>query len=145
MRRTGFARKVYTPPPRAALVPLTRPVVYVDTERAPVVVAKEGAARSEEYRRLVAALPCIVCGIAGISQAAHADMGKGQGIKTDDRTCYPACSTQPGRVGCHDMMGASGTLTKKERRAAERLYAQITRARIVADGLWPTGLLPWVE
>jgi hypothetical protein len=143
MKRTGFARKVYTPPPRAPLPALTRPVVYIETQRLPVVVPKEAVVRSEEYRRLVAAMPCIVCGVEGSSQAAHADMGKGKGIKTDDRTCYPACSTRPGRAGCHDMMGASGTLTKEERRASERLYGRLTRARILADGMWPTSVPLW--
>lgn len=106
---------------------------------------KENPLRSEEYRRLVAALPCIVCGVEGRSQAAHADQGKGMGLKTDDRTVYPACGAAPGRPGCHDTIGASGALSRDERRSAERLYGALTRARIISAGKWPAGLPMWVE
>ena len=34
-------------------------------------VAKAAPVRSEAYRRAVASLPCIACGIQGYSQAAH--------------------------------------------------------------------------
>lgn len=145
MKRTGFARKVYVPPPRAPLKPLSRPVVYGEPMPFVSPVMKENPLRSEPYRKLVATLPCIMCGAAGISQAAHADMGKGAGIKTDDRTCFPACSTQPGRVGCHDTIGASGELGKEKRRELERLYGAETRAKIIAMGLWPSDLPRWPE
>jgi hypothetical protein len=55
--------------------------------------------RDEGYRRLVAALPCIICGIEGASQAAHGNAGKGRGMKTCDLTCFPAC--HEGANGCH--------------------------------------------
>lgn len=55
--------------------------------------------RSEAYRRLVASLPCAHCGLAGYSNACHADQGKGMGIKSDDRTCWPGCVDRPGRSG----------------------------------------------
>ena len=45
--------------------------------------------RSEYYRRYVAALPCIHCGLEGYSQAAHANnsiFGKGMGQKAHDCT-----------------------------------------------------------
>ncbi|WP_258304996.1 hypothetical protein, partial [Escherichia coli] len=40
-------------------------------------VAKEAPVRSEPYRRAVASLPCVICGVHGYSQAAHANTGKG--------------------------------------------------------------------
>lgn len=130
VKRSGFARKVYAPPPKAPLKPLARPPSYARASTEAVPVPKAQPLRDEGYRRLVAALPCVVCGIVGISQAAHADAGKGAGIKTDDRTCYPACSTTPGRIGCHDIIGASGMLTRDERRKAEALYGALTRQRL---------------
>lgn len=125
-------------PPR----PRARMATCLD-ERAPVVVEKEDVARSEKYLRLVAALPCIHCGRAGPSQAAHADQGKGAGIKADDRTAYPLCATSPGRRGCHDIIGDTGAFTKPLRRALEVRYGAATRATITAAGGWPADLEPW--
>ena len=44
-------------------------------------IPKAAPVRSEAYRRIVAAMPCIHCGIAGYSQHAHANAGKGKGMK----------------------------------------------------------------
>lgn len=101
---------------------------------------KENVARSEDYRRLVAALPCINCGKAGPSQAAHADQGKGGHIKTDDRTCFPLCATSFEAPGCHDIIGSSGQYTRDERRALEVKYGAATRGTIRLLGLWPADL-----
>lgn len=57
--------------------------------------------RSEEYRRLVAKLPCFNCGIQGHSQAAHPNSGKARGVKLSDLDCFPMCATRPGFKGCH--------------------------------------------
>lgn len=57
--------------------------------------------RSEEYRRLVAKLPCYHCGLEGYSQAAHPNSGKGRGVKLSDLDCFPMCCTRPGTDGCH--------------------------------------------
>lgn len=101
---------------------------------------KENVARSGSYRRLVSAFPCIHCGRAGPSQAAHADQGKGAHIKTDDRTCFPLCATSFAAPGCHDIIGASGQYTRDERRALEVKYGAATRAAIWCMGLWPDDL-----
>jgi len=62
--------------------------------------------RSEPYRRYVASLPCYRCGIHGYSQAAHADEGKGMGLKTDDLTVYPLCGARfLCTEGCHEYVG----------------------------------------
>lgn len=95
---------------------------------------KSAPVRSEKYRRLVAAMPCARCLIDGMSQAAHADMGKGMSIKSDDRTCYPLCWP------CHGQIGASGTYPKARRRELEARYGAETRARIEEAGDWPAGL-----
>lgn len=91
--------------------------------RAPMVVDKDNPLRSEDYRRYVAALPCWLCHIEGWSQAAHADQGKGAMLKTDDRTCFPACGPHPvaGMIdpGCHHLIGSTGRLGRDERRALE--------------------------
>lgn len=108
-------------------------------------VDKQGAVVSEPYRRLVAALPCKVCGIAGISQAAHPNTGKGQGLKTDDRECFPLCCDQPGRVGCHPKFDQGALFTKAVRRELEPVWGADTRRTIKAAGTWPKNLPEWSE
>jgi hypothetical protein len=108
-------------------------------------IEKESPVRSEAYRRLVAAMPCARCGVHGRSQAAHADLGKGAHIKSDDRTCYPACAAQVGSIGCHALIGSTGTLPREVRRELEALYAAETRAAILNAGLWPKNLPLWTE
>lgn len=103
-------------------------------------VAKEGAVECEAYRRLVAAYPCKACGIAGISQAAHPNTGKGGGIKTDDRLCFPLCCDQPGRRGCHPKFDQGALYDKATRRALEPVWGADTRRQIIADGAWPRHL-----
>jgi hypothetical protein len=49
----------------------------------------------------VATFPCMACGLAGFSQAAHENAGKGGGIKSGDDRTFPLCSDRPSRVGCH--------------------------------------------
>jgi len=101
---------------------------------------KPNPLRSEPYRRLVAALDCIVCGIEGYSQAAHSDMGKGAHIKSDDRTCYPACAPRVGNIGCHALIGSTGTYTRDARRVLEADFAARTRRAIHDSGHWPKNL-----
>lgn len=149
MKRTAFKRKPpapYVRPPREIrpVAALLRPVVQAVITDEVKAVPKEDPLRSEGYRRLVASLPCIHCGIHGYSQAAHADMGKGGHIKSDDRTCYPACGPRPGVIGCHALIGSTGTYTREERRALEAQYAARTREAIRNAGLWPLGL-PYME
>lgn len=97
---------------------------------------KESAWRSEQYRRLVAANPCEHCRYAGGQQAAHADYGKGGQWKSDDRTCFALCATQPGRDGCHHIFGASGMLPRDVRRMLEVRYACRTIGRFLRLGVW---------
>lgn len=101
-----------------------------------VPLPKEQPWRSEAYLRAVASLPCAHCRLEGRSQAAHADEGKGLGIKSSDATAIPLCADSPGRRGCHTLIGTFGLFTRDQRRTLEKRYAQQTRERIKADGLW---------
>ena len=93
---------------------------------------KAKALRDKTYLRWVASLACAHCGIQGYSQAAHADEGKGMGIKSSDDTCYPACGPHYVRglviPGCHWEIGTSGHLSREERRELETKYAEQTRS-----------------
>jgi hypothetical protein len=55
--------------------------------------------RSEAYRRLVARLPCVNCGVDGASQCAHTNSSKAKGRKQCDLDCFPLC--HEGATGCH--------------------------------------------
>ncbi|WP_448677290.1 hypothetical protein [Delftia acidovorans] len=103
-------------------------------------VQKGRPVRSEEYRRLVAALPCIHCGIAGISQCAHANTGKGVGIKASDLDSFPLCACQPGRRGCHSIFDQGAMFTKQERKARECAWVAQTQKQIISTGQWPQKL-----
>ena len=103
-------------------------------------IRKDAPVRSEAYRRAVAGLPCKVCGIAGYSQAAHPNTGKGAGIKTDDRLCFPLCCDRPGVQGCHPKFDQHAMFTRAARRALEPAWAADTRRRIESLGQWPTNI-----
>lgn len=144
----GFQRRRPEPVEREERAPRPLPRLYRVCPQAVIsqdvrAVPKEIPARHEGYRRLVASLPCAMCGRVGRSQAAHCDQGKGAGIKADDRLIFPACATSPGAPGCHDIIGATGTYSKDERRELESRLAALTRAQVMAMGRWPTDLPRW--
>lgn len=94
---------------------------------------KTEIARSEQYRRVVASMPCIACG-CGPCQAAHPNTGKGMGMKTDDRLCFPLC------LRCHVAFDQGAMFSKAARRAIEPAWGTDTRRRVIANGQWPKGL-----
>ncbi len=136
-RGRGFLRPGFTPKPVKTIEYTPRPrapaVAVVDTRaRLVVPVPKQEYVRDEDYLRWVASLPCAHCGREGRSQAAHSDDngagGKGLGIKASDDTAYPACADEPGRRGCHWLIGTSGLFTKEQRHHLEANYSAQTRA-----------------
>ena len=110
-----------------------------------VAVPKAAPVRSEAYRRIVAAMPCIHCGIAGYSQHAHANEGKGMGIKTDDRAGFPLCAPRPGIEGCHAAFDQYRLLPggRDEHAEAGERWAERTRAAVLEAGVWPNRLPRW--
>ena len=87
---------------------------------------KSAPVRSESYRRLVAALPCIKCGIEGYSQAAHGPT-MGRGIKASDMYTFPLCCTRPGVVGCHVEFDQYSGYTSARRHMLAAEWASKTR------------------
>ncbi|HEY1127951.1 MAG TPA: hypothetical protein VGF12_00985 [Roseateles sp.] len=126
---------------------LARPcsAAVISTTATPVL--KLNPVRSEPYRRLVAALPCIRCGIEQLSQHAHGNYGKGMALKTCDLYSFPLCADQPGRVGCHTGHDQGALLPREIRREVEAEWARRTLLGIVAEGKLPAGLsVPvWAE
>ena len=106
-------------------------------------VEKEELLRSEPYRRLVAAGACKSCSIEGYSQHAHENEGKGAGLKTDDRTCFPLCCDRPGVKGCHPRYDQYELYPKHAAAVVAEAWGADTRRRIEMMNLWPAGLPKW--
>ena len=102
-------------------------------------IPKDAPVRSEAYRRAVASLPCIVCGIQGYSQAAHLPP-EAKGMKQSDLLTFPLCCTRVGIAGCHQDYDQYRLFPRAAAMAVGRAWAKDTQRRIRAMGLWPKGL-----
>ena len=153
MKRTGFKarapRREARDPDRVRSMPTVTPGAFRVPEpvaSAPSAqVAKTAPVRSEAYRRAVASLPCINCGVPGYSQCAHSNSGKGAGIKASDLDSFPLCTVHAsadGRLvqGCHENFDRGALFTKAVRRELEPVWAADTRRKLLALGLWPKGV-----
>jgi hypothetical protein len=152
LKRTGFKRKAWPVREEKAerikpvLAPLTRPARYASPSNDLTFTApKENALQHEGYMAVVRKLPCARCGVIGFSQFCHSDEGKGMGIKTDCRRGWPGCGPHGDTMGCHYLLGSTGTMSRDERRRLEDEYAAKARAEIVRLGVWPKNLPSWVE
>jgi hypothetical protein len=148
MRRAGFKSRAPTAPARDPDRVRSTPTVTPGAWRAPEQVItgasrvqKAALVRSETYRRLVASLPCVICGMPWYSQAAHGSEGKGMGIKACDLTCFPACGPRPGAQGCHAALDQGALFPKAARRQLEPAWAADTQRRLLAMGLVPPCLM----
>ena len=155
MKSTGFKPRAPRHEPRDPDRVRRAPTVVPGAFRAPEPVASAPAARveksapvrSEAYRRLVASLPCIHCGIEGYSQHAHENAGKGKSMKADDRCAMPLCCTRPGIEGCHAAFDQYRLLPggREAHHAKGRAWAKKTRNQIQESGQWPMNLPMWRE
>lgn len=150
MKRSGFARKLperyQSDPDRVRSTPSASPAFRLpEPVAAPVAaIEKENRIYSEPYRRIVAELPCIRCGLEGSSQAAHPPP-TGKGIKEDDRMCFPLCCTRPGVLGCHASFDRYMLMPGEDMRAQAEKWARETRAMIREIGYWPSTLPEWAK
>jgi hypothetical protein len=144
MKRTSFKRPVYE---RKTLPAPSRVHGGVQAMIADTVLAqpKENVLVSETYKNAVRSLECMRCGWPPRSQFAHTDEGKGGHIKTDDRRGWAGCGPRPGNMGCHYLVGTSGTFTKLVRRAEDERLAAKTRATLIAHGKWPKNVPMWEQ
>ena len=148
MKRAGF--KPRTPhreardPDRVRSMPTVTPGAFRvpgPVSSAPAArVEKAAPVRSEAYRRAVASLPCIACGIQGYSQAAHLPP-EAKGMKQSDLLTFPLCCVRVGVPGCHQDYDNYRLFPKHAAMTVGRAWAADTQRRIRALGLWPKGLL----
>ena len=111
------------------------------------VIPKDRPLRSEAFRRVVASLPCAWCGIAGFSQHAHENEGKGARLKVDDRRAMPLCCVRPGIEGCHQRFDQYRLVPGGRQAHIElgRVLSRRTRAQVLDAGLWPVNVPLWSE
>ena len=154
MKRTEFKRKLperYVKPEREIRPNgvLTRPFNGVSFDAPLAILPKEEIVRSEKYLRLVAAMPCIACGIEGYSQAAH-PRPTAKGRKEDDRKTFPLCCIHPGPDGrlvngCHIDLDRYAIYTREGADRAALHYGIATRKTIRDAGQWPKDIPPFKE
>jgi hypothetical protein len=112
----------------AGFTPKARPTAVASVVREPMqAIQKDQPLRSQAYRRWVASLPCIACGIVGYSQCAHAN-GGGMGTKDSDLRTFALCCTRPGHMGCHMQFDLCIDMTQAQRRELTEDYVSRTQA-----------------
>lgn len=83
--------------------------------------------RSEQHRRNVAALKCLITGKP--AQACHVNFDKGVGLKVCDSLCFPL---SPELHHEHDQ----GGMPRVQRQRLEWEYVDATRAQLIQKGQW---------
>lgn len=102
---------------------------------------KDDLVRSEPYRRLVASMPCVNCGLQGYSQHAHENTGKAKGMKVCDLRAMPLCCTRVGVLGCHAEFDQYKLFsTKQEHVDKGREWVEQTQREVYERGLWPKNI-----
>lgn len=132
MRRTGFARKVYVPPPPAPLRPATRRASYAGaTVSTPI--PKHDYIRSPKLLAAVRQLPCQHTGIVGQTEPAHSNWqdGKGMAIKADDNRVAALART------VHRELDQGSRLTEAQRKALWWRAHVATVRLLLATKQWP--------
>lgn len=149
LKRTPFRRKVQgwssDREEREYRMPVAKPDAFRNPEAittAAEPIDKAEVVRCEPYRRAVAGLRCIHCGVLGYSQCAHANTGKGAGIKACDLQSFPLCTVHPGPdgtlvQGCHERFDQGALFSKVVRRTLEPAWIADTQRKIFTMGLWP--------
>lgn len=88
--------------------------------------------RSEQHRKNVAALGCLITGKP--AQACHVNFDKGMGLKVCDSLCFPLC---PELHREHDQGGGT---SRMERIKREWQYVDQTRALLIRRNQWPAAV-----
>lgn len=146
LKPSGFKRQQVYRAPRQ-VYHLARPCEAAQVSAAAVPVPKSAPVRSEPYRRLVASLPCLLCGIEGFTQHAHGNVDKGMALKNCDLFAFPLCADRPGEQGCHSKLDQGALFPKAVRREVEKEWARRTVLFLIGAGRWPAGMpVPeWAE
>lgn len=124
LRRTPLAR---SSKPMKRKADRKRSIATILGFLAPHKPKEPSVLRSEQHRRNVAALGCLITGRP--AQACHVNFDKGMGLKVCDSLCFPLC---PELHRIHDQ----GGIPRRERLRREWEYVDATRAELIARGQW---------
>lgn len=96
-------------------------------------IPKHKYIRSKKLLKLVASLPCQLCGNHQFVQAAHANWGggKGFGIKADDNLIAALC------IQCHYQIDQGNWLSKQQRKELWMTAHKKTIDELVVSKQWP--------
>jgi hypothetical protein len=91
--------------------------------------------RSKKHLKLVASLPCQVCGIENQTQAAHSNWaklgGKAKSLKASDEYTAALC------LKCHYEIDQGKDMSKEERQEMWEQAHIATVKKLYIQGLWP--------
>lgn len=125
MKRGGFPRKTYTPPPAAPLRALTRPVNYGHASTGVLADEKPQPYRDRALLDMARGRPCLMPGrlhadtdTTVAAHSNHMEHGKSKGRKADD--CYSvwACAI------CHAWYDQGNASRFEKRRAFDEAFAE---------------------
>lgn len=143
MRRSGFKRPAYSPPPSAPLRPLEKAPRYgggvdIDAVHFRHVAPKFSYVRSDALMASFRKIACQACGLNdGTVCGAHSNWsihGKGRSIKASDIYCASLCSQ------CHSDLDQGSQWTETERKAVWWQAHVRTVRKLVERELWPIGI-----
>ncbi len=132
MKRTAFARKV-----PMARIPKKSPDRTRKIARINHLRKERSIFRSLAYLAAVRSIPCVCCGAAGLTQAAHSNQlafGKGRSLKASDASVMALCGPIAGRIGCHAGHDQGGGLSKAEWKAFEHQNIVATVMALIKSG-----------
>lgn len=97
------------------------------------MIFKHKYVRSQRLLRLVASLPCQLCGNCQYVQAAHTNWGggKGRGIKADDNLVAALC------MECHYKIDQGSKWSRDQRKEAWTLAHIRTVQNLIDSNQWP--------
>lgn len=127
-------QRKYIRPPRPPVTPGNGRGVIRPVGDTGVAVPKASIIRSEAYRKFVASHDCFGCGIAGFSQCAHENFGKGMAMKVCDSRAFPLCGPRYGLLGCHQQFDLGVDCEREERRAMGAAYVMRMQGIAAAAG-----------
>ena len=94
--------------------------------------------RSKKHLKLVASLPCQVCGTENQTQAAHSNWaefgGKAKSLKASDEYTAALC------LRCHYEIDAGAKLSKEERQLTWKAAHHKTVRVLTESGRWPVDI-----
>lgn len=112
------------------------PRLFVRAHRA--LGAEGPSGQCDAYRRAVAQLPCVCCGLFGYTECADTAQSSASGADIDT---IPLCTNSAGHRGCKQMLRAGVLMSEVTGCELVPDWIADTQRRVHALGLWPAGVV----